>query len=206
MAWALLRRRARSAFSFKCFIHTVMAGSIAFAASSAPSLAASTATQAANAEVLNQLSFEDRADFEDARRGLLLRPESVQITDDEGRLVWDLDSFLAFIPGEDDAPATVNPSLWRNAQLNLEYGLYEVVPGIYQVRGYDLANFTFVRGETGWIALDAGSTPATARAALDLLTQHFGEIPVSALIYSHPHVDHYGGGACRCCGCGERHG
>jgi alkyl sulfatase BDS1-like metallo-beta-lactamase superfamily hydrolase len=94
---------------------------------------------------------------------------------------------------DNPAPASVNPSLWRNAQLNLQYGLYEVTDGIYQVRGYDLANITFIRGDTGWIVYDVGSTVETAKAAYLLLTKHFGERPIVAVLYSHPHLDHYSG-------------
>lgn len=156
---------------------------------------ASDATLKANLDLTEKLDFDDTGDFEDARRGLLSRPDTLVIKDDDGRVVWELESFRAFIEGQEKAPDTVNPSLWRNARLNMEYGLYEVVPGIYQVRGYDLANFTFIEGKKGWIVVDTGSTPATARAAFALLSDHFGKRPVTALVYSHPHVDHYGGAA-----------
>lgn len=164
-------------------------------AASAPAAAdpASEKTKAANAAVLGALPFEDRADFDDATRGLLRKPDSLVIKDERGNTVWDIDSYRAFIDIENPAPPSVNPSLWRNAQLNVQYGLFEVVDGIYQVRGYDLSNITFIRSDTGWIVFDVGSTPATAKAALALVTEQFGERPVVAVVYSHSHVDHYGG-------------
>lgn len=154
---------------------------------------ATTTTREANEKILQQLPFEDRREFDDAAKGLLLRPETLTIKSDDGKVVWDLESYKKFITPDSLAPTSVNPSLWRNAQLNLQYGLYEVTDGIYQVRGYDLSNITFIRGDTGWIVYDVGSTVETAKAAFDLLTQHFGERPVVAVIYSHPHVDHYSG-------------
>lgn len=154
---------------------------------------ASAQTAAANAAVLQDLPFIDRQDFENAARGLLRKPDTLTIKDASGKTVWDLESYKAFIALDRPAPDSVNPSLWRNAQLNLQYGLFQVTDRIYQVRGYDLANFTFIRGDTGWIAYDVGSTSETARAAFALLTEEFGELPIVAAIYSHPHLDHYGG-------------
>lgn len=147
----------------------------------------------ANKAVLEKLPFKDRRDFENAARGLLRKPDTLTIMGADGRPVWDLESYKAFIKQDAPAPDSVNPSLWRNAQLLMNYGLFEVADGIYQVRGYDLANITFVRGNTGWIVFDAGSTAETAKAALDLVTQQFGARPVVAVVYSHPHLDHYGG-------------
>ena len=87
----------------------------------------------------------------------------------------------------------MNPSLWRNAQLNMKHGLFKVHDKIFQVRGYDLSDITFIQGDTGWIVLDPLISAETAKAALDLVTQHRGRRPVDAVIYSHSHVDHYGG-------------
>ncbi|WP_151981972.1 alkyl/aryl-sulfatase [Acinetobacter guerrae] len=155
---------------------------------------ATTTTQQANNAIYNVLPFNDKKDFEDAQRGLLLKPEHLTIKDEKtGKVVWDLESFKQYIKLENPAPPSVNPSLWRNAQLNLQYGLFEVKPGIYQVRGYDLANITFIRGKTGWIVFDVGSVNETAKAAYDLVTEKFGKLPIVAIMYSHPHVDHYGG-------------
>lgn len=151
------------------------------------------ATKAANNAVLQALPFDDTRDFEDAARGFLRKPDTLVIKKDNGDVVWDLESYKNFITLENPAPDSVNPSLWRNAQLNVQYGLFEVADGIYQVRGYDLANITFIRGETGWIIFDVGSAAETAKAAYDLVTEQFGERPVVAVMYSHPHVDHYSG-------------
>jgi len=149
-------------------------------------------TIAANRAVRAALPFDDDADFENARRGFMAARESARITRPDGAVVWDLDAY-AFQDGVDDAPDSVNPSLWRQARLNRIHGLFEVIPGIYQIRGYDLANTTLVTGETGWIVIDPMTTVETARAALALARAQLGERPISALIYTHSHIDHFGG-------------
>jgi hypothetical protein len=103
-------------------------------------------TKAANAAVLKSLPFADEADFEDARRGLIAKPETLTIRNAKGDVVWDLESYKAYLAPDAPAPDTVNPSLWRNAQLNMQYGLFEVTKGIYQVRGFDPSSITFVQG------------------------------------------------------------
>jgi alkyl sulfatase BDS1-like metallo-beta-lactamase superfamily hydrolase len=108
-------------------------------------------------------------------------------------VIWDLEAYKAYIGLDKPAPDTVNPSLWRNAQLGMLNGLFEVTDGIYQVRGYDLSNITFVRTKSGWIVFDPLISPETARAAYDLVSEHLGKRPIKAVIYSHSHVDHYGG-------------
>ena len=158
-----------------------------------PPKPATEATRAANASVYQQLSFADTQDFTDAQRGFIGRPETLTIRDATGKLVWDLESYKQFITLEAEAPDTVNPSLWRISQLNMLYGLFQVTDRIYQVRGYDISNITFIRGDTGWIVMDPLVTTETARAALELVTAHLGERPITGIIYSHPHVDHYGG-------------
>ncbi|CAJ1494958.1 alkyl sulfatase dimerization domain-containing protein [[Mycobacterium] kokjensenii] len=154
---------------------------------------ATEATKAANADVLKSLPFNDRSDFEDAQRNLIARPDTLTIKDADGNTVWDLESYKAFIGDDKPAPDTVNPSLWRNAQLCMNYGLFKVVDRIYQVRGYDLSNITFIQGDTGWIVFDPLVSPETARAALDLANRHLGEKPIVAVVHSHSHTDHYGG-------------
>ncbi|WP_234706046.1 alkyl/aryl-sulfatase [Mycolicibacterium setense] len=155
---------------------------------------ATEATKAANQKLLDTLPFNDKADFEDAQRGLLERPETLTIKDDNGNVVWDLEEYKKYIAEDKAAPDTVNPSLWRNAQLNMQYGLFEVVPDrIYQVRGYDLSNLTLVRGDTGWIIVDTMVSPQTAKAALDLANGKLGARPIHAVVISHSHTDHYGG-------------
>jgi alkyl sulfatase BDS1-like metallo-beta-lactamase superfamily hydrolase len=158
-----------------------------------PPKPATNSTLAANAAVYQKLPFADTQDFADARRGFLGRPETLTIRDAAGKLVWDLESYKQFITLEAEAPDTVNPSLWRMSQLNMLYGLFQVTDRIYQVRGYDLSNITFIQGDTGWIVMDPLITTETARAALELVSAHLGERPITGIIYSHPHVDHYGG-------------
>ncbi len=97
-----------------------------------------------------------------------------------------MEEYKRFIADDKPAPDTVNPSLWRNTQLNMHYGLFEVVPErIYQVRGYDLSNVTFIKGDTGWIVVDPAISPETAKAALDLANQHLGNRPILAVVHSH---------------------
>ncbi len=147
-------------------------------------------TAAANAAVYQLLDFSDETEREFAEKGLIDAPESLVIESEDGTILWtqDVYDFL-----EDDAPDSVNPSLWRNAQLNSLYGLFEVTDGIYQVRGYDLANITFVRSDSGWIVFDCGTTVETSAAALELFEKNFGEAHIAAVVISHAHVDHYSG-------------
>ncbi|WP_234791781.1 alkyl/aryl-sulfatase [Mycolicibacterium conceptionense] len=155
---------------------------------------ATEATKAANKKVADALPFNDKSDFEDARRGLLERPETLTIKNANGDVIWDLEEYKKYISADKPAPDTVNPSLWRNAQLCMEYGLFEVVPDkIYQVRGYDLSNITFIRGNTGWLVYDTLISPETATAALELVNKKLGPRPIVAVLHSHSHVDHYGG-------------
>lgn len=139
---------------------------------------------------MSEPSLSDRADFDDADRGFIaaLKPGAVQ--DDRGRVVWNNDAY-DFL--SDGCPATVDPSLWRQSQLCAKQGLYEVVAGIYQVRGLDLSNMTLVEGERGVIVIDPLVSVETAAAALALYRKHRGERPVTAVIYTHSHVDHFGG-------------
>src|SRR5262249_20533636 len=145
----------------------------------------------ANAAVVQQLPFADQRDFEDARRGLIDEGPAT-IRDARGHVVWDLDQY-AFLKGNGGAPETVNPSLWRQAPLHPNPGLFNVTGRVYQVRGYDLSNISFVAGDTGYIVIDPLVSAETARAALDLLFQHVEKKPIVAVIYSHNHVDHFGG-------------
>ncbi|GAB3117849.1 alkyl sulfatase dimerization domain-containing protein [Janibacter alkaliphilus] len=145
---------------------------------------------AQHARLLESLPFEDEQDLEDAARGFIDRLDPAVIRAEDGRVVWDNDSF-AFVTG--DAPVSVNPSLWRISTLNVLQGLYEVVPGIYQVRGLDLAQITFVEGDEGVIVIDPLISAECAAAALALYRRNRGERPVTAVIYTHSHADHYGG-------------
>lgn len=154
---------------------------------------ATESTRAANRKILDSLPFNERGDFEDAQRNLVARPDTLTIKNADGDVVWDLEEYKKYISDDKPAPDTVNPSLWRNAQLCMEYGLFKVADRIYQVRGYDLSNITFIQGDTGWIVYDTLISPETAKAALDLANQHLGARPIVAVIHSHSHVDHYGG-------------
>ena len=146
--------------------------------------------EAAHAQQQGSLPFDDTADFDDADRGFLgaLSPCVVKAAD--GRVVWDNDGY-AFLAGE--PPTSVHPSLWRQSQLCAKQGLYEVVEGIYQVRGLDLSNISFIEGDTGIIVIDPLVSTETASAALALYRTHRGDRPVVAVIYTHSHVDHFGG-------------
>jgi alkyl sulfatase BDS1-like metallo-beta-lactamase superfamily hydrolase len=155
---------------------------------------ATEATRAANAAVLQALPFADQQDFEDARRGLIESPATLTIpTADGKRTAWDIEAYRSFIKLDAPAPDSVNPSLWRMAQLNMFTGLFKVTDEIYQVRNYDLSNITFIRGKTGWIVFDPLISAETAKAALDLVSKNLGKRPVVAVVYSHSHADHYGG-------------
>ena len=147
-------------------------------------------TKAANEEVYALLDFDDEREKENAERGLIAAPDSLEITTEDGKVAWSQDAY-AFL--DEDAPDTANPSLWRNTQLNHVYGLCEVMDGIYQVRGYDMSNITFIKGETGWIIYDPLMTVECAKAAFELVKENIGDFPVKAVLYSHSHVDHFGG-------------
>jgi alkyl sulfatase BDS1-like metallo-beta-lactamase superfamily hydrolase len=147
------------------------------------------ATRIANKDLLRRLPFDDSTDRELAQRGLIA-PLPDTVTTADGRPVWDSRRF-DFVDGE--APPTVNPSLWRQERISGIGGLFEVVDGIYQVRSLDLSNISFVRGETGWIVLDPLITAEVAAAALELVNTHVERRPVTAVVFSHSHADHFGG-------------
>ena len=149
------------------------------------------ATRSLNAEHARDPALNDDEDWALVRRGFVARDDDLDIRDADGRSIWRPADY-AFLDGE-DTPDTVHPSLWRQARLNAEHGLYEVVPGIYQVRGYDLANMSIVEGETGRIIIDPLTSVETAQAALALIERELGPRPVSAVILTHSHIDHFGG-------------
>lgn len=139
------------------------------------------------------LPFEDKRDFEEAKRGFIAAPKYKQIMAEAGHVAWDMGSY-EFLLKEGQNFDSMHPSLQRQATLNMAYGLYEVLPGkIYQVRGYDLANISFIKGDTGWIIFDPLTTKETASAALKFINEQLGERPVVAVVYSHSHGDHFGG-------------
>lgn len=136
------------------------------------------------------LPFSDTEDFDDAQRGFVATIDPMRIEASDGHTIWDLERY-GFVAGE--APSTANPSLWRQARLLGIHGLFEVAPGFYQVRGFDLSNMNLIEGERGVIVADALISTEAAAAALALYREHRGNRPVTGVIYSHSHVDHFGG-------------
>lgn len=153
---------------------------------------ATEATCRAHAHVRASLPADTGADFENSRRGFIDTIPDAKSLNEAGFPVWDMGQFAFEVEGS-EAPDTVNPSLWRQAQLNSIHGLFKVTDGIYQVRNFDLSNITFIEGEKGIIVIDPLISSETARSSLDLYRKHRGERPVTAVIYTHSHVDHYGG-------------
>lgn len=141
---------------------------------------ATTFTAEANEAVYALLDFSDEREFDFATRGLIAAPDELEIVDEDGKVLWSQKAY-AFLDNADgtraDAPDTANPSLWRNTQLNHLYGLFEVTEGIYQVRGYDMTNITFIESDNGWIVFDPLMSVECARAALDLVNENLGERP-----------------------------
>ncbi len=144
----------------------------------------------ANKQSAAAMPFADTADFADADRGFVAALEPGVVRDVTGKVVWDNDSY-SFL--REPCPLSVHPSLWRQSQLTVKQGLYEIAPGVYQVRGLDLSNMTLVEGDTGVLVIDPLISTETAAAGLALYRRHRGERPVTGLIYSHAHVDHFGG-------------
>lgn len=154
-------------------------------------MAASPHTVSTNQELLTQLPFADETDFENARRGFIADSPNRIIRNPDGSASFDLDAY-GFVR-DNEAPDTVNPSLWRQSQLLAITGLFEVAEGIYQVRNFDLAVMTFIRGKTGWIVVDPLVTAAPAAEALRLVREHVADLPVVAVLSTHSHADHFGG-------------
>ncbi|WP_054032042.1 MBL fold metallo-hydrolase [Desulfatitalea tepidiphila] len=142
-----------------------------------------------NAQALKDLAADDLQDFEDARRGWIASVSDLKIVHPKGTAAWDQTAYR-FVDGE--APPSVHPNLWRQAKLNNIHGLFEVAKGIYQLRGFDLANLTLIEGKTGWIVVDALTCRETATAALELAWKHLEPKPVVAMIFTHSHIDHFG--------------
>ncbi|MDC0661447.1 alkyl/aryl-sulfatase [Marinobacter sp. SS21] len=154
---------------------------------------ATTTTANANGQVLEQRPFGNREDFSHARRGLIAQEPSLVIQHQNGDTIWDMGAY-DFINAEGvDAPASVNPSLWRQAALNNIHGLFEVTDGLYQLRGYDLANMSIIEGDSGWILVDPLTSRETASRAFLFAQQHLGKKPVHAIVFTHSHIDHFGG-------------
>lgn len=145
----------------------------------------------ANEAVKTELNFNDRQDYEDANRGFIASIDGNAVLDKEGKVSYSVEEW-DFL--KSNTPQTANPSLWRQSQLNRINGLFEVIPGkLYQVRGFDIANMTFIRSDNGWIIIDVTTTDAAAKAGYDLIKKHVADLPVQGVIFTHPHGDHYGG-------------
>ena len=151
---------------------------------------ASPATRAAHAATARALPPEGTRDARDAQRGFLTTRKDPVIRDAAGKPVWNLDAY-AFVSGT--APETVNPSLWRHMTHLKRHGLFQVTPGIWQVRGFDVSNMTIIKGQSGWIVIDPLTSVEAAQAAMALVDETLGKRPVTGLIYSHSHGDHFGG-------------
>jgi alkyl sulfatase BDS1-like metallo-beta-lactamase superfamily hydrolase len=147
-------------------------------------------TTSLNNDVLQELPFADKQDFDDATRGLIATPDQLTVPGPSARVAWQMSDY-DFIKG--DAPASVNPSLWRQEQLNNIHGLFKVTQGVYQVRGFDLANLTLIEGKQGWILVDPLTNGETGAAAVNFAFQHLPKKPVSAVLFTHSHIDHFGG-------------
>ena len=156
---------------------------------------ASGVTEARQTDVRQKIASGSNDDFEIAERGRIAPGAPRQVPGRFGHAVWDLDSY-AFLDDpvlKENPPTTVNPSLWRQSRLNNIAGLFEVAPSIYQVRGMDNSNVTFIAGETGWIVIDPLTAEETASAALALIDEHVGARPIRAVVYTHSHTAHFGG-------------
>lgn len=152
----------------------------------------STFTVEAQKQQREILPFSDKRDFEEQKKGFIAAPDYKQIMAEAGNVAWDMGSYEWLLQGKDFD--SIHPSLQRQAILNMNYGLYEVLPDkIYQVRGFDLANISFIKGDTGWIIFDPLTSKETAAAALKFVNEQLGERPVVAVVYSHSHADHFGG-------------
>src|SRR5712671_4966213 len=152
---------------------------------------ASASVIAQHAATLKALPFSNTRDFEDASRGFIGTLENARIVSAQGRVVWSLEPY-GFL-SDAEAPPTVDPSLWRQSRLNMNHGIFEVVPGVYQVRGLDIANMTLIEADTGVIVVDTLTSIEGARAAMELYFRHRGRRPVAAVIFTHTHTDHWGG-------------
>ena len=183
-------RKAR-AIATMLLAATAFAGTPAMAQQGTESKGATVNTERANAAVRQAMTMNDKQDFEDATRGLMAQLKDPIVKAADGRVVWNTQRY-EFVKG--DPPATVNPSLWREQKLNTAAGLFKVVDGVYQIRGYDMANMTLVEGASGWIVIDTLFTEDVARAGLKLAMETLkSSKPVVAVIYTHSHADHFGG-------------
>lgn len=154
------------------------------------SSAASEFTIASNKAFVENLDLDNQQDFEDARRGMVAEAPNSAVISQSGVQVWDASDYDFIVGG---APDTVNPSLWRQAKLNNIRGLFKVDEGLYQLRGFDLANISLIKSDSGWILVDPLTTLETTEAAMAFAEQHLGEIKLTGVIFTHSHIDHFGG-------------
>ncbi|MCP4667344.1 MAG: MBL fold metallo-hydrolase, partial [Deltaproteobacteria bacterium] len=143
-----------------------------------------------NAEVLKELPFSDKQDFKECQRGFIAGDPDLRVMDSRGDIIWNQPAY-GFIKNE--APSSVNPSLWRQAKLNNVHGLFKVAEGVYQVRGFCLSNMSIIEGKTGWIIVDPLTTKETASRAIAFARKHLKNRPIVAVIFTHSHIDHFGG-------------
>lgn len=149
----------------------------------------------ANKAMQNKRPFSNTTDFDDAKNGLIAQDDSLIIQGENNTVIWDMNSYdFVDSDGRDGrSPASVNPSLWRQEALNNIHGLFKVSAGIYQLRGFDLANMSIIEGDSGWIIVDPLTAKETSARALAFAQQHLGTKPIKAVIFTHSHVDHFGG-------------
>lgn len=196
-------KRTLCTFLASVFLIQSVCGSVAFAAENSNDLldelgltkevkGAAQRTAEINSAYYDMLDFDNKQESDFAARGLIDAPETLILKDKEGNVIWNQTAY-GFLNGTEKAPDTANPSLWENSKNNHVYGLFEVTDGIYQVRGYDMANLTLIEGSTGWIVFDPLMSIECTEAAMELVEKNLGKKPVSAVIISHPHVDHFGG-------------
>ena len=145
-----------------------------------------------NSAVYSLLDFENTQEADFATRGLIDAPEKLELKDENGKIIWSQEAY-SFLSDYEKAPDTVNPSLWENTKNNHAYGLFKVTDNIYQVRGYDMANLTVIKGNTGWILFDPLMSIECSEAAMQLIEKNLGSLPIKAVIISHSHADHFGG-------------
>jgi len=143
-----------------------------------------------NSKVLEELPFSDKQSFIECQKGLIASDPDLRVSDPEGTVIWDQNAY-GFI--KDKAPSSVNPSLWRQAKLNKIHGLFKVTDGVYQLRGFCLSNMTIIEGKTGWIIVDPLTTRETSSRAIAFARKHLEDKPIVAMIYTHSHIDHFGG-------------
>ena len=156
------------------------------------SKAAASETVKVNSALYSLLDFSNTQEAQFATNGLIDAPQTLELKDASGKIVWSQQAY-SFLEDYDKAPDTANPSLWENTKNNHAYGLFKVMDGIYQVRGYDMANLTLIEGKTGWIVFDPLMSVECTQAAMQLVEKNLGARPVLAVVISHPHIDHFGG-------------